>query len=157
MELASCSKYDIWTEKQFMKILSALKNNKARDPHGLLNEMFKPEFIGEDLRQSLFQLLRKVKEELFIPEFMQMADIHTVYKGKGNKMDLQNERGIFIVNIFRSILMKMVYFDEFQEIDSNMSDSNVGGRRKKWIRNHVCTLNGVINEVLRSKNKSIDI
>ena len=72
-------------------------------------------------------------------------------------MELKNDRGIFIVNIFRAILMKMVFIDEYNDIDHNMSDSNVGGRKKKSIRNHIFIINGVINEVLRNKNKSIDI
>ena len=34
------------------------------------------------------------------------------------------------MNIFRSIMMKMVYNDEYETIDSNMSDSNIGARKK---------------------------
>ena len=33
-----------------------------------------------------------------------------------------------------------------------MSDSNVGGRKRKNIRNHIFIVNGVINEALRNKN-----
>ena len=45
-------------------------------------------------------------------------------------MDLSNDRGIFIVNIFRAILMKMIYQDNYDKIDKNMSDSNVGARKR---------------------------
>ena len=38
-----------------------------------------------------------------------------------------------------------------------MSDSNIGARKKKNIRNHSFIINGVINEILNNKNKSIDI
>ena len=38
-----------------------------------------------------------------------------------------------------------------------MSDSNVGGRRDKNIRNHVFVVNGNINEVINGKAKPIDI
>ena len=37
-----------------------------------------------------------------------------------------------------------------------MSDSNVGGRKKKNIRNHIFIVNGVINEALKKK-ENIDI
>ena len=73
-----------------------------------------------------------MKAENEIPEFFRKADVATIYKGKGEKCDLTNDRGIFIVTIFRSILMKMIiYIDKYDEIDSNMSDSQVGGRKER--------------------------
>ena len=38
-----------------------------------------------------------------------------------------------------------------------MSDSNIGARKKKNIRNNFFIINGVINEILNNKNKSVDI
>ena len=53
--------------------------------------------------------------------------------------------------------MKMIYQDKYQTIDENMSDSNVGVRKEKNIRNHLFILNGIINDVLNIKDKSIDL
>ena len=88
---------------------------------------------------------------------MHYANIVSIYKGKGEKLDLDNDRGIFIVNLFRSIILKMVYHDKYETVDRNMSDSNVGARRKKNIRNHLFVLNGIINDVLVKKDESVDI
>ena len=52
-----------------------------------------------------------------------MADVATIYKGKGEKCDLQNDRGIFVVTVFRSILMRMIYLEKYEELDLSMSDS----------------------------------
>ena len=38
-----------------------------------------------------------------------------------------------------------------------MSDSNVGGRKKKSIRNHVFIINGIINNVVNGKADPIDV
>ena len=119
--------------------------------------MFKPEFIGNDLFLSLISLLNRVKSELTIPKFIEYGIIHTVYKEKGNKLDLSNDRGIFIVNVFRSIPMKLVYNDVYSIIDYNMSDSNVGGRKKKVVRNNIFIIIGIINEAIITKNKAIDL
>ena len=62
-----------------------------------------------------------------------------------------------IVNVFRSILMKMVYIDKYNTVDKNMSDSNVGARRGKNIRNHIFVLNGIVNEAVNQKTPGIDI
>ena len=72
-------------------------------------------------------------------------------------MDLLSDRGIFIVNIFRSILRKLSYQDKYQIVDKNMSDSNVGVRKNKNIRNHIFVLNSVINDVIQNKKQSIDV
>ena len=88
---------------------------------------------------------------------MRWANITSLYKGKGDKLDLNNDRGIFLVTVFRSILMKLIYNDKYDIIDQNMSDSNVGARKRKNIRNHIFIINGIINDVLNSKGKAIDI
>ena len=157
LKQAELNPAELWTFQQYLKVLHKLKNNKSRDPHNLINEMLKPEYCGNDLLVSLFTLLKQVKTTKVIPKFMEYSTIHTVYKGKGSKLNLDNDRGIFIVNIFRSVLMKLVYNDIYDDVDSEMSDSNVGARKQKGVRNHIFILNGIINDVLHSKKKAIDI
>ena len=53
--------------------------------------------------------------------------------------------------------MKMTYEDNYDEVDKNMSDSNVGARRKKNIRNHIFILNGIIKEAQYKKKSAVDI
>ena len=43
---------------------------------------------------------------------------------------LENERGIFRVDLVRSSLMRMIYNDKYPEIDKNMSDSQMGGSQR---------------------------
>ena len=157
LRLSKLNKSPPWTKKQLLKVLSSLKNNKSRDPHGHVNEIFKPGVAGESLTSSLLIMFNKIKAEITFPDFMQLSNIVSIYKGRGEKMSLESDRGIFIVNCFRSILMKMVYQDKYNIVDKSMSDSNVGGRKGKSIRNHIFVINGIINEVLKDKSRSIDI
>ena len=53
--------------------------------------------------------------------------------------------GIFRVSIFRAILDRLIYNDEIENIDSNLTDSNVGARRNRNIRDNIFVLNAVIN------------
>ena len=55
------------------------------------------------------------------------------------------------------MLMKMVYNDKYSIVDENMSDSNVGSRKGKNVRNHIFVLNRVINEAVNQKNPGIDL
>ena len=123
----------------------------------MINDLFKPGVIGQDLKRSLLQLLNGVKYNCFIPDFVEWANIASVYKGKGDRLDLTNDRGIFLVTVIRSILMRLIYNDKYEVIDSNMSDSNVGARKGMNIRNHIFVINGIINSVLQDKSKAVDI
>ena len=139
-------------------VLKKMKNNKSRDPHGMVNELFKPGVIGKDLEDSLLLLFNRIKDTVEIPKLMEYANITSIYKGKGEKMDLENDRGIFIVSVLRSIFMKLLYNDNYDIVDMNMSDSNIGARRGKSVRNHIFMVNGVIHDVLAKKNANpIDV
>ena len=89
---------------------------------------------------------------------MRKADITTLYKRKGEKSNLDNERGIFIVPVFRSLIMKLIYQEIYEIIDKSMSESQIGSRRGKNIRNHVWILNSIVSDILSTKKKNpVDI
>ena len=43
------------------KVLDSLKDNKAIDPVGLVNELFSGKNIGTDLKNSVLILMNKIK------------------------------------------------------------------------------------------------
>jgi hypothetical protein len=151
--LARCNKSVPWTMENLEFVLKHLRVGKSRDPNGWVNDLFRNEVAGKYLKISLLKLLNRIKADNYIPDFIRMADVVTIYKGKGEKCDLQNDRGIFLVTELRSILMRLIYFDKYSIIDSNMSDSQVGGRKGRNVRNHIWVLNGIICDVLRLKRK----
>ena len=97
--------------------------------------------MGQDLAAGLLDLVNGIKLNLFIPDPIQLANITTIYKNKGSRQDLQNDRGIFILTVIRKIIDNLVYVDKYDDIDLAMSDSNIGARKKKNIRNHfICNI-----------------
>ena len=52
---------------------------------------------GKNLRKSMLMYFNKMKEENQTPEFMKIADVTTLYKGKGDNSCMESDRGIFIV------------------------------------------------------------
>ena len=154
-KLSQLSKTQDWTMKDLEKALSDLKNNKSRDFEGLINEIFKNEVIGDNLKQSLLILLNKLKRNKMIPMFFNIADITTVPK-KGSVIEPKNERGIFRVSVIRAILMRLIYNMKYSTIDRNMSDCQMGARKNKGCKNNIFIVNGIIHEVLKKKkNKSV--
>ena len=112
-----------WTEEEVVKVLKSLKNNKAKDPLGLVNEIFKPPIAGADLIKSLTIIMNNIKKDNIIPELFRMKNISAVYKNKGSRNDLINDRGIFNCTVINNILQKLLYLRNYDQIDDILSDS----------------------------------
>ena len=95
IKLCRLTKTNPWNIEDLNFVLKSLKINKCREPHGLINELFKPGTIGKNLETSLLTLLNKIKSEMSIPEFMQLVNIVAIYKGKGEKSNLENKRNLY--------------------------------------------------------------
>ena len=147
-----------WTYQEFEKVLKSLKNGKCRDPKGLINELFKPDVAGEDLLFSILEMINKAKENLYIPEMMKIGNIAMLPKpGKPGIHNLENQRGIFFISVFRSIVMKLLLRDKYETLDNYMTDSNIGGRKNRIIQDHLFIVNGILFDVTRNKKKKTNI
>ena len=101
-----------WNNFQLRKTLKSLKKNKTADPNGMIHEIFKEECLGKDLETSLLNLFNGIKETFFFPDFLLKQNICTIYKNKGSRLDMNNDRGIFILTAMKKILDKLIYFDK---------------------------------------------
>ena len=123
-----------WTTQCLEKALSSLKSNKTMDPNGMPNEIFKKDAIGSDLKNALLYLYNGCREHQYIPSFMSLSNVTSIYKNKGSRLLIENDRGIFIQTVFKKILDKMIYSETYDSINDSMSDSNIGARKGKNIR-----------------------
>ena len=146
-----------WNMSELEAVLKSLKNNKSMDPNGMVNETFKSGYIGTDLKKALLIFLNEVKRKQFIPHSMTLGNITTIYKSKGSRLDMNSDRGIFILTVLKKITDKLIYNDKYANIDQNMSNSNIGSRKKRNIRDHLLIIHGVINSVIRGKEEPVDI
>ena len=86
-----------------------------------------------------------------------MANITTIPKPKSSKFEVEGERGIFILLVLRKILDKLIYNDIYEDIDLAMSDSNIGARKNRNVKNHLFVVNGIVNSVLKEEKSCVDI
>ena len=82
LELCSEVKTKKWNEKNLNTVLKKLKNNKTRDPHGLVNEIFKPRVAGDQLKCTLLSLMNGTKSESIVPTPLRLANISSIWKRK---------------------------------------------------------------------------
>ena len=106
-----------WSKSQLRKALKSLRKNKTSDPNGMINELFMEDCAGEDLEDALLSLLNGIKEYFLFPEYLLRENITTLYKNKGSRLDMNNDRGIFILTALKKILDKLIYLDKFENID----------------------------------------
>ena len=90
-------------------------------------------------------MFNQLKKNGIVPDFMKTATISTIPK-KGSTFLLKNERGIFMLSSVRSIFMRLLYNTKYDIINENMSESNMGSRKKKSCINHIFVMNGIIHE-----------
>ena len=57
----------------------------------------------------------------------------------------------------RSILDRLIFNDEYEGIDEKLTDSNVGGRRGRNIRDNIYVLSAIINSVTSGNAKACDV
>ena len=129
-----------WNLIKLDKTLSNLKNNKSVDPNGMVNEVFKTGTIGSDLKLVLLHLLNGCKEAQKVPKYMTYSNITSIYKNKGSRLSLENDRGIFIQTTLKKILDQTIYSEVYEDVDKSMGDSNIGARKERNIRDHLFIL-----------------
>ena len=156
LQLAKTKQTPEWTMAQLEIVLKSLKLNKSKDPHGYAHELFK-EAAGDDLKKAILMLMNRIKKEQTFPKALEICNISSIWKKKKSRNNFENYRGIFRVSILRSILEKLIYNDEYQNIDINLSDSNVGARKGRNIRDNLFVVNAIVNSVIKGKEEAVDI
>ena len=101
--------------------------------------------------------MNEIKQQQVYPICLEACNITSIFKNKGNKSVFDKYRGIFWVLVFRSILEKLIYHDEYHKKDDNLSDANVGARKGRNIRDNLFVVNAIINSIKRGTQEAIDI
>ena len=149
--LAKKNKSDPFNMNELNKVLQELKLGKSKDPNGYVSDLFQEKVIG------IIVMFNKMKNQVTIPVSLRTANITILHKKKC-RLDLDNWRGIFVCSLLRTILMKMIQKRTYEKVNKHMTDSQIGARKNKGIRNHLFVLNSIISDVLSSKKKkSIDL
>ena len=64
-----------WTESDLEKALKSMKKNKTRDPHDLINELFKEGIMGKDMKLALLSVFNQIKRDQKLPTALKFANI----------------------------------------------------------------------------------
>ena len=157
LEITRKNRTEPWTMEDLEMAVKDLGNNKSRDALGQINELYKKEVAGTDLKVATLKLMNIIKETQKYPEALQHCNITSIYKHKGSHKDMNNYRGVFRVCVLRSILDRLIYNDSYYTVDDSITDQNVGARKCRNIRDNIFVLGSVINSVIHGNEESIQI
>ena len=79
----------------------------------MIYELFKPSYAGDDVYKSLTTMFNAMKNDFYVPDFLQIMSITSFFKNKGDKSSLSCQRGVFNLAKVRSILDKVLYTDKY--------------------------------------------
>ena len=151
------NKTPAWTVEDVKYVLKYLKTGKSRDPYDMPNELFNQEVAGEDLILAITKLMNRIKDELIFTVPMHVCNVTNLFKNKGSKQYFDSYRGIFRTPVLRNILDKLIYNDENEVIDENLTNCNVGSRKRRNIRDNLYVINAITNSSKKNKDESTDI
>ena len=134
-----------------------MKKDAARDPVGYANELFHPEVAGTDLIEAVLILMNQIKETQIYPKKMEWCNISSIWKRKGPVNNYDSYRGIFRITVLRNILDRLIYNDEYTKVDQYLSESNVGGRKGRNVRDNIFVINAILNSIRRQNKDAHDI
>ena len=156
LKLAGSNKTPDWKMKDLKRVLKNLKKQKSRDPLGLANDIFRPEVAGDDLKLAIVKMMNNIKDQQKYPECLELCNISSIWKQKKSKNEFDSYRGIFRLTVFRSILDRLIYNDEYKNIDRNLTDANVGARKNRNIRDNIFVMNAIFNSMSKDNGENLD-
>ena len=115
------------------------------------NEIFHPDVAGNDLILAITKLMNRIKDELLFPVPMNICNVTNLFKNKGSKHNFDSYRGIFRTPVLRNILDKLIYNDEYEALDENFTNCNVGSRKRRNIRDNLFVINAITNSSKQNK------
>ena len=64
---------------------------------------------------------------------------------------------VFIIRFLASLLLSLIYNDEYELIESHLADRNVVARKGQHIRDNISVLNATMNDAVNRTKEALDI
>ena len=133
-----------FTRKELDLTIKSLQKEKSTGPDEIYNEMLI--HAGENLRNNLLDMINFFSEKEQIPEELYEIYIKSIYKGKGDSGNLENQRGIFLSSTILKIKEKMILNRAEPIIETGMSRYQAGGRKNYSIKDQVFIVRSIISK-----------
>ena len=158
LEKAYINKTPAWTVADVRNAIKGLNMGISQDPYGHPNEIFKYGVAGDGLISAVTTLMNKLKDNpKDFPTVMSLCNVTSIYKNKGDRNVFDSHRGVFRTVSLRNIMDRLMYNDEYGNVDNNLTDCNVGSRKKRNVRDNLFVMNAIMNSSKKGTDVPCDI
>ena len=109
------------------------------------------------MTSAIVKLMNGIKIKKKFPQALQPCNITSLFKNKWSRKDYNMYRVVFRVTVFRNIPDRLIFNDEYKTVEKKLSDSNVGGRKDRNIRDNIFVLNAILNLVKKGNDDPVDV
>ena len=133
-----------FTLKELETAIKNMKKAKSPGPDEIYNEVVIN--AGKNLKLNILDMLNTFWKEEQIPDELYKLNIKSLYKGKGDANNLENQRGIFLGNIIVKLYEKLIILRAESKIENGMSCFQAGGRKDYSTSEPVFVLRSIIEK-----------
>jgi len=132
-----------FTVKEVQDVVKKLSKNKAPGPNRVTNEMIREG--GISVVKWMQNMFNNIVVQGTLPSEWKKVTIKSIYKNKGLKCDLKNQRGIFLTQTISKIFEKLVLSRIQPDLETNMSDFQNGARPQRGTADSLFIIRALIN------------
>ena len=137
----------IFFHQEINQYIKKIKNTNSYDVQGWSNKILKKG--GKDLINSLNLLFNERDETKITPEEWEHMFIKSIYKGKNDKREMENRRGLFITSCINKLYEKVKLARNNQKFNDGISEYQCGGIKGKSTIDHIMTLNARLQQIYK--------
>ena len=144
---------DIFSKKEVVACIKKLKNNKACGFDGVINEFLKA--CNDKIITCITLLFNIVLITGKLPNSWSIGYITPIYKGKGDKNDPDNYRGITVLSCFGKLFTSLLNNRIYAYLDENnlLGNEQAGFRKDNSTVDHMFALHCLVDIYLQRRKK----
>lgn len=139
-------------KKEIKEIIKSLKNNKASGKDSIVAELLK--YAGDKFLDQLETLFQRIWSTEEIPEEWSEAIIHPLHK-KGDKMNVNNYRGISLLPVAYKILSIALRHRIEEHVDKQLGEYQAGFRKGRSCAEQIFTIKTLIKTKMLAADKKV--
>jgi hypothetical protein len=143
---------DVPSDKELDFCLEALAKHKATGPDKVPAESFR---ASAEAKADLFTLLRRIWREEDVPKDIVLAELITIYKGKGSSDDMTKYRCIGLLTHAYKVLSTLLLKRLLEEVENFLPQSQAGFRKLRSTRDNIYILATLMDKVLLNQEDCV--
>ena len=94
---------------------------------------------GDDITKTLKHIFNELMRKGTVPKRWKQMKIKSIYKNRGERTKMKNQRGIFLTNIVSKVFERVLLNRNREKIDEATSEFQCGGRKGRSTISLICS------------------